>query len=346
MKLPMNSANIQQGIAIYRKAGESLPHFVMGDWADASELTAGFSNVFCVQSFLQDTDMQVILPKLSGLGWEASQEQWFQCRHLFVSDVLPESTTHLNFVDEVLGIQKGISDHFLQKAVAARCKTHLCDLSSESVFSAFHALHEAYVGAFVFLLIHPIWGCWMGATPETLLIFDNNRATVMALAGTLTKEQTAWSDKEELEQEVTSQFISEMLLSEGIVSPNESKVRELAMGDIRHLVSEYTFELTQWNQARRLLNRLHPTPAVGGYPQKAACDWLMENESLQRNLYTGFLGLMGETAAQLYVTLRCCKLSQNGYTLYAGCGVNAKSIPQVEWMETEAKMNLVGAFLP
>jgi isochorismate synthase len=54
---------------------------------------------------------------------------------------------------------------------------------------------------------------------------------------------------------------------------------------------------------------------------------------------------MSSARVNLYVTLRCAQLFQNGYTLYAGCGVNEDSDPEVEWNETAAKMALLGKFL-
>jgi isochorismate synthase EntC len=185
----------------------------------------------------------------------------------------------------------------------------------------------------------------MGATPENLLTVEGGVGKVMALAGTLTAAQSGWTDKERLEQTVTSRFIAEALESSGIVGAKESQMGELAMGNIKHLVSEWAFGGVS-DRPWRLLEKLHPTPAVGGYPQHLACEWLKSNEGFDRGLYAGYLGWVGAQKSVFYVTLRCSKIVKNGYTLFAGCGVNAGSEVEVEWQETLAKMDLLGQYLP
>ena len=132
------------------------------------------------------------------------------------------------------------------------------------------------------------------------------------------------------------------------------------MGDVRHLMSEWRFDLPTnqttmgeghsvdeqfQKQIGSLIDRLHPTPAVGGYPKQLALDWLSKNENLDRSLYTGFVGMLGPKEVELFVTLRCVQLFSGGFTLYAGCGVNAGSDPEIEWDETTAKMELLRRFL-
>jgi isochorismate synthase len=91
----------------------------------------------------------------------------------------------------------------------------------------------------------------------------------------------------------------------------------------------------------KLIESLSPTPAVGGYPQKVAIQWLQENETYNRELFTGFIGPKFLDRLLLLVNLRCAKITQNQHLYYAGCGVNAGSETKKEWLETEAKMNVI-----
>jgi isochorismate synthase len=159
----------------------------------------------------------------------------------------------------------------------------------------------------------------------------------------LTQAQDDWTGKERNEQSVTSGFIEENVLELGIL-PKETAIQELEMGNIKHLVSEWYFPLER-GSLDGLIQRLHPTPAVGGYPQDWAVDFILKHEGFDRGLYSGFIGVETPTEAMYHVVLRCCRFGCNGYVLYAGCGVNADSDPETEWAETSAKMQLISAYL-
>ena len=360
MERPNTGANIQQGMAIYRKPKATLPEFRVGRWTATPDFTDCVADTFCLHPFSPNNSLELLLSTDGGDGWDSCSTIWHQ-HAIALSDAYPPtSTSETVFKTEVRDIQKAIADGDLQKAVAARSLTVSQSLSADRIWQGFESLHQAYPEAFVFLIIHPQWGCWMGASPETLLHCDRGEAKVMSLAGTLTQSQDGWTEKEALEQSVTSKYIAEVLAAQGVIHAKETQVGEVQMGHIKHLMSEWHFHLPQ---AQKLINgdlssapglvtgvwsmiqQLHPTPAVGGYPKEAALKWLAEYEDLDRQLYTGFVGLMGQGSAALYVTLRCAQLFQRGYVLYAGCGVNAGSDPEVELQETSAKMQVLGQYL-
>ena len=68
------------------------------------------------------------------------------------------------------------------------------------------------------------------------------------------------------------------------------------------------------------------------------------------NYYTGFLGPIrphGET--DLFVNLRCMKISPEYISLYVGGGITLESDPAEEWNETQLKaqslLKIMGAFI-
>ncbi|MBM3437776.1 MAG: hypothetical protein FJX91_01440 [Bacteroidetes bacterium] len=358
MEQSATGANIQQGMAIYRRPQSTLPEFCVGGWHRTEVVSLACDAAFCLHPFAWDAPVEYLLGESTGAGWEACERVWSDGFSAMPVGVMPVTTTQEAFNEEVLGIQAAIERQALQKAVAARVVAVERPLSGTQIWQAFQAMHEAYSNAFVFLTIHPIWGCWMGATPETLLRVEGGEGSVMSLAGTLTKDQLGWTNKEALEQSVTSLFIRNVLEEAGVIGARESSVGELQMGDVKHLMSEWRFKLpfvsvlldgenhrAGWGVVDSLLTRLHPTPAVGGYPQKAALDWLAAHEGFDRSLYTGYVGVRGIADIHVFVTLRCAQLFTNGYALYAGCGVNAGSDPAVEWGETAAKMDLLDRYL-
>lgn len=90
----------------------------------------------------------------------------------------------------------------------------------------------------------------------------------------------------------------------------------------------------------RLAQALHPTPAVGGHPQKQAQALIHELEGYERNLFAGMVGWCDQTGdGEWVVTIRCAEVAGANVRLYAGAGIVAESIPEKELAETDAKLN-------
>lgn len=87
--------------------------------------------------------------------------------------------------------------------------------------------------------------------------------------------------------------------------------------------------------------RLHPTPAVGGYPRGPALSWLV-TQGEQRGLFTGGVGwITAQGEGELVVVLRCAMLQGAEATVFAGAGIVGDSEPQAELGETELKMRVM-----
>jgi isochorismate synthase EntC len=87
-----------------------------------------------------------------------------------------------------------------------------------------------------------------------------------------------------------------------------------------------------------LLERMHPTPAVGGAPRAAALDWLRQHGEADRGWYTGGVGWLDDAGGDIWVALRCAALRGRAASLYAGAGIVAGSDPQQELRETGWKL--------
>ena len=114
-------------------------------------------------------------------------------------------------------------------------------------------------------------------------------------------------------------------------------------GNLVHLRSDFSFtlddSLTDGNGLGKLVDALHPTPAVCGLPKQEAMEFIIANESIDRRYYSGYCGpwnVGGMTA--LFVSLRCMELSAHRSVLYAGGGLLAESSEESEWQETMMKM--------
>ena len=192
----------------------------------------------------------------------------------------------------------------------------------------------------------PQTGCWLVATPETLLADDDmNERTwqTMALAGTMPSEPqnlllANWSEKNKKEQAYVSAFISQRL-EQLVDEMNISPVFPSPAANVIHLRTDFSFKLKNEISPETLLDRLHPTPAVCGEPQIPARSVISMAETTPRRYYAGFSGpfsLVGNT--RLYVSLRCMELFADRACLYAGGGLLSDSNEAEEWKETCRKL--------
>jgi isochorismate synthase EntC len=91
-----------------------------------------------------------------------------------------------------------------------------------------------------------------------------------------------------------------------------------------------------------LVERMHPTPAVGGAPRDAALRWLREHESVERGWFAGPVGyVQSDGDGEFAVALRSALLSGPHATAWAGAGIVAGSQPMAEFTETELKLRTV-----
>jgi isochorismate synthase EntC len=92
---------------------------------------------------------------------------------------------------------------------------------------------------------------------------------------------------------------------------------------------------------------MHPTPAVGGAPRRAALEWLEEHEALERGWYAGPVGFVdAEGGGEFSVALRSALLRADTARLYAGAGIVSGSEPAAELRETQLKLRaMLGALV-
>jgi len=84
---------------------------------------------------------------------------------------------------------------------------------------------------------------------------------------------------------------------------------------------------------------LHPTPAVGGSPAAAALAAIGRLEPFDRGCYGGPVGWVDATGdGEFAVALRCADIEGSRARLLAGAGIVAGSDPDLEWSETQAKL--------
>lgn len=261
-------------------------------------------------------------------------------------------------------VQQGISaieKENMQKVVLSRCEA--VAFSETQSISVFKKLLQNYPNAFVYCWYHPKVGLWLGATPETLISVTGNRFKTMALAGTQPYQGTldvTWNKKEQEEQQFVTDYI-EASLKPSVSSLVISETKTVKAGSLLHLQSNISGILN--TDLRTIVSQLHPTPAICGFPVKEAIAFILENESYNRQYYTGFLGELNfkettsrntnrrnvennayntvKTVSHLFVNLRCMQIKNSEALIYIGGGVTKDSNPEQEWEETVSKAEIM-----
>ena len=86
------------------------------------------------------------------------------------------------------------------------------------------------------------------------------------------------------------------------------------------------------------MKHLHPTPALGGVPRKAALEVIRNYERMNRGLYAAPIGWIdSEGNGEFAVAIRSAALIKDKAYLYAGGGIVADSKPNLEYEETLVK---------
>jgi isochorismate synthase len=262
-----------------------------------------------------------------------------QSKQLEWNDLEQKQKNHISLV---LSAIDSMQQSPLKKVVLAT--TLECNGLSKSPIDYFKTILSQYKNTFNYLLFHPKYGLWMGATPERLITMQQSHLTTMALAGTRPLGSSSWGEKEKEEQGfVVNEILNTLRKYASNASIHHPDAKTIRAGQLEHLQTTITAELTI--SPVEAANALHPTPAVGGVPKEMALDFIKTHEQLDRSLYAGFLGVIDQDKTDLYVNLRCMTIQDDNAMVYVGGGITEKSNPQDEWQEVLEKANTMGRIL-
>lgn len=256
---------------------------------------------------------------------------------------LPEKSTGISKEEYTLKITSLINEiksKKYQKVVFSRKISF--DITSPEVENIFIELTNEYKNAYCYLVELNNGHSWLGATPEQLIKCNTmQNCEVVSLAGTKridSDEASSWGNKEKQEQLVVTDFIVKNLIALSI-NPKIGNVKEVNAGKLKHLKTTISFTLNSSEKLLKIINSLHPTPAVCGIPKEKSKNYILNNEEYNREYYTGFLGLINlkKINCNLVVNLRCMKVVSNKTHIFVGAGITSDSNPLDEWYETENK---------
>jgi isochorismate synthase len=214
---------------------------------------------------------------------------------------------------------------------------------------ALRNLAASYPSCTVFAIAHRD-SCFLGATPERLIALHSGTASTFALAGSVSRgatpvedqrlaEQLLQDPKERAEHAIVVGAVRDGMaqLCTRVMSDTEPRIRKLS--NVQHLLTPVRGQVAAGISILDLVERLHPTPAVGGFPRQRALELSRECEGLDRGWYAGSIGWLNRDGeGEFVVGIRSALLDGNSATLFAGCGIVGDSNPARELAESGWKL--------
>jgi menaquinone-specific isochorismate synthase len=191
--------------------------------------------------------------------------------------------------------------------------------------------------------------CFIGATPERLVKKQGKNVFSTCLAGSIRRGkneeednilgQTLLNDQKNLnEHGFVVEMIKEALEEscEEIILPDKPQLMKIR--DIQHLYTPVIGKCQKDASLLLLVERLHPTPALGGLPKQEAVEKIRQVEELDRGFYAAPLGWVDyQGNGEFSVSIRSGLIQDKEASLFAGCGVVANSDSESEYLETSLK---------
>ncbi|MBO3117601.1 chorismate-binding protein [Winogradskyella sp. DF17] len=260
-----------------------------------------------------------------------------------------------------------IEEGYLNKVVLSRVQE--TQLEQFEPIEIFKRLFNTYKNAMVYCWYHPKVGLWLGATPELLFKVEGQQLTAISLAGTQPYEpdkKPTWTPKELDEQQIVTDFLAQQI-APFTSSTKISEVESIRAGNLWHLKTRLISTISSNSNLTSIVEALHPTPAVCGFPKDRAKEFILNNEGYDRAYYTGFLGELNlkksvsrnpnrrnvennaygaiKTFSNFYVNLRCMQIKDDSAFIYVGGGITKESNPAKEYEETQNKAETISTIL-
>ncbi|MEM8955205.1 MAG: chorismate-binding protein [Verrucomicrobiota bacterium] len=189
----------------------------------------------------------------------------------------------------------------------------------------------------------------LGATPEELFALRGEELRTMALAGTAAageREEFEKDAKEIEEHELVAQHIIQHVADLGVVT---REAREsMDVGAMVHFLTRIDVRLARPRKIGALIQRLHPTPALGAFPRTMESLRKLQQYRDRMDAPAGFgapFGVSHEGGFRAVVSIR--NVSWRGKDVYlpSGCGVIEESGLESEWRELALKRESVKRLL-
>jgi menaquinone-specific isochorismate synthase len=259
------------------------------------------------------------------------------------------------WLDAVATALQAIDAGEYAKVVLAR-DLHVWSRTPFDTRAILSALAERFPSCITFLVDH-----LLGASPELLLRRSGARIASRVLAGTTARGLDAAEDerlgatllaseKDLREHDLALRSAVDALSPVCTALEVPERPSLVRLDNVQHLGSDLTGTLDAAADPHvlALLERIHPTAAVGGAPRDAALQAIRDLEGMSRGRYAGPVGWFAPDGdGEFAIALRCAEVRGDRARLFAGAGVVAGSLPEAEltetWLKLRAMTGVLGA---
>ncbi|RYL92117.1 isochorismate synthase [Sporolactobacillus sp. THM7-4] len=316
-----------------------VPSFLLTSWKGQTWLTV---NYMCVPGDQSDKVLSEIRKR--------EQEIWNGFERITPQqNLLKKKTEHdpRRWIETVSEAVRQMKTSGLNKIVLARTLRLIFrdPIDTDAVLSQ---LRRRQKGNFIFSM-ESEQDCFIGASPERLARKKGKDFYSACLAGSIARGRNEDEDSRlgrellhdkknrEEHQYVVSTIRQALLdLCTRLYVPDEPVL--MKNRDIQHLYTPVRGECAQNVSVFEFINKLHPTPALGGVPTKEAVSWIRSHENLERGFYASPIGWCDTYGnGEFAVGIRSALIHYNEASLFAGCGVLKESDPEEEFKETTIK---------
>ena len=210
-------------------------------------------------------------------------------------------------------------------------------------------LRAGYADCFLFAVARGD-RCFLGASPERLVRLRHENVRATCLAGSIARGATPELDqqlgdellaskKDRAEHEFVVRAIIDNLAEVCGDRLSTGPLSLMKLRNVQHLFTPIVGRVAKGRNILDLVERLHPTPAMGGTPRDAAMAMIREVEGMDRGWYAapvGWIDARGE--GEFAVAIRSALLRGSQAVLFAGCGIVAGSDPEREYAESSLKL--------
>lgn len=249
--------------------------------------------------------------------------------------------------DSVTQTVEQLKEGSLKKVVLAREERLIFDHNIQ-VEQVLHRLLSEQKDSFIFAF-ESNGDCFLGASPERLVKKENDCAFSTCLAGSTARGKTKLEDdtlgeallndrKNLVEHQYVVDMIKEAMkdVCQEVVIPEKPQL--LKLKDIQHLYTPVKGNTKPNTSLLSIVEKLHPTPALGGLPKSEAVEKIREMEVLDRGFYAGPIGWFDHQGnGEFAVAIRSGLIQGKEASIFAGCGVVKDSIAEIEFEETVIK---------
>tara|TARA_B100001029_G_C15048009_1_gene448555 strand:- start:253 stop:1494 length:1242 start_codon:yes stop_codon:yes gene_type:complete len=255
---------------------------------------------------------------------------------------IQNETSKEDFYNMIEDSKNLIDNTELEKIVISRKKTYDFDFNYKEQFNFITMSENQFPECTTFLYDFKDSGIFFGITPETLFNTKNNQFYSEALAGTFDLSVNKASSKEIREHHFVVSYLKKEISSFSYDENIQAEPHLINLGKMKHLKTEIKSRLKEEVSPFNIIYKLHPTPAVAGYPNKVAVSNINELEEHDRGWYSGPIGWIStQCNSEFKVAIRSGFSKKGELDIFAGCGITEDSQNELEYNESEMKFNSI-----